>query len=445
MDRHIRFDALHNFRDLGGYRAADGRRIRPGRLYRADSLGKLAEATPDWSRFLSLGIRTVIDLRYPWEIETRGRVPEHASLAYHNLSIEHRPYNQAALGPEVDVGPYLAARYMEVAQDGTKEIRRALELVAEAAEADHPLVFHCASGKDRTGLLAALILGLLGVDESTVVEDFSLTELAAPALLADWRAANDGRAPAWLGFGRAPATVMRTFLASMKARHGSIETYVTRELSLEAEELAKLLRTALLEPRPTTWPPLTYRRATPADATALVRLRDSAALWQLARGVDQWKPGEKDETHFRARMRDGEVWLAYSGPHLTGAWELWWQDEAAWGPRPEDAGYIHRLMTTPHTAPPGSGRRMLAEAESRVTAAGRPYARLDCLSSNPRLRAYYESAGYRVVGEQPAKTDGTGSPYAVTLLEKRLSRLSPSRRRPASASPRPRRGPAADR
>ncbi|MFF4506191.1 GNAT family N-acetyltransferase [Streptomyces sp. NPDC001401] len=419
MDRHIPFDALHNFRDLGGYRTPDGRRIRPGRLYRADSLGKLQQGTEDWSRFLSLGIRTVIDLRHSWEIEKRGRIPDDASFGYHNLSIEHRPYNQPALPPDVDPGPYLAERYMEVAEDGTKELRRALELVADAAESGQPLVFHCASGKDRTGQLAALVLELLGIPDETIIEDYSLTELATDAMLAAWTA-REGRAPTWLGFGRAPESVMRLFLAALKARYGSVENYVTKELSLDADALATTLRTHLLEPRPTTWPPLTYRKATPADAETLVRLRDTAALWQLARGIDQWKPGEKDETHFHTRMQQGEVWLTHAGNHLAGAWELWWDDPAAWGPRPADAGYIHRLMTTPHTAPPGTGREMLAQAESRILATGRPYARLDCLSSNPRLRAYYESAGYKVVGEQTAKDGGLGSPYAVTLLEKRL-------------------------
>lgn len=421
MDRHIRFDALHNFRDLGGFTTADGHRVRPGRLYRTDSLGKLTEGTPDWSRFLSLGIRTVIDLRYPWEIDTRGRIPGHTSFAYHNLSIEHRPYNQATLGPDAEVVPYLVERYLEVTEDGTKEIRRALELVAESAQSAQPLVFHCASGKDRTGLLAALILGLLGIPEPTITEDFSLTELAAPALLTEWQARNAGRTPTWPGFNKTPESVMRLFLTGLRTRYGSIEDYVTKALDLDAEALSTTLRNTLLEPRPTTWPPLTYRRATPADAPLLVHLRDSAALWQLARGIDQWRPGEKDEAHFVHRMREGEVWLAYSGPHLAGAWELWWTDPAAWGPRPDDAGYIHRLMTTPHTAPPGTGRRMLAEAEARITAKGRPYARLDCLASNPRLRAYYESAGYEVVGEQPAKEGGLGSPYAVTLMEKRLA------------------------
>ncbi|MGW1882636.1 tyrosine-protein phosphatase [Streptomyces sp. NPDC001970] len=78
MNRHIPFDRLHNFRDLGGYRTEDGRHlVRWGRLYRSDSLGGLgpAQGEPDRARFEALGIRTVIDLRYPWEIEGRGASP----------------------------------------------------------------------------------------------------------------------------------------------------------------------------------------------------------------------------------------------------------------------------------------------------------------------------------------------------------------------------------
>lgn len=72
------------------------------------------------------------------------------------------------------------------------------------------------------------------------------------------------------------------------------------------------------------------------------------------------------------------------------------------------------------TAPPGSGRAMLSAAERRIAEAGRVYCRLDCVSTNARLRAYYEGAGYAVVGEQPLKDGGKGSKYAVTLMEKRL-------------------------
>ncbi|GGQ20967.1 hypothetical protein GCM10010266_50290 [Streptomyces griseomycini] len=138
MDRRIPFDAPHDFRDLGGRPTADGRRVRPGLLHRSDSLGKLSTDTADWTRFLSPGIRTVVDLRHPWETGARGPVPEHPSFAYHNLSSEHRPYDPAALAAGVAPGPYLAERHTEVAEDGAKEIAAALRLVADAARAAPP-------------------------------------------------------------------------------------------------------------------------------------------------------------------------------------------------------------------------------------------------------------------------------------------------------------------
>ncbi|MFJ6940758.1 tyrosine-protein phosphatase [Streptomyces sp. NPDC101132] len=242
MTRHLNFERLHNFRDLGGYRTADGRAVRWGRLYRADSLGKLAGA--DWERFRELGIRTVIDLRYPWEIASRGRVPEAEGLAYVNLSIEHRPYDQAEIDPELDPWRYLADRYAEVALDGAAELRDALEVIAEGED---PQVFHCASGKDRTGLLAALVLVLLGVDEDTVAADFALTELATERLLADWHAAHPGREMRWPGYGRAPERVIRLFLADLAATYGSAHAYATGHLGVD-EELLGRLRDRLLEP-----------------------------------------------------------------------------------------------------------------------------------------------------------------------------------------------------
>lgn len=165
-----------------------------------------------------------------------------------------------------------------------------------------------------------------------------------------------------------------------------------------------------------------FRPATEDDAPALVALYDGAADWMRRHGIDQWKPGQKSADHFLLRMKEGEVWLAETGgPSPIGGWELWWDDEPAWGPQSPVAGYIHRLMTDRATAPPGLGRAMLAHAERRITAAGRRLSRLDCVSTNPRLRAYYESAGYTAVGELPLKDGGKGTTYAVTLLEKRLT------------------------
>ncbi|WP_441247996.1 tyrosine-protein phosphatase [Kitasatospora sp. McL0602] len=232
MIRHIEFQKLHNFRDLGGYRAADGRSVRWGRLYRSDSLGKLVGAPEaDQQAFEKLGIRTVVDLRYPWEIEAKGRVPERHAVDYHNLSIEHRPYDQEALGTDIEVAPFLAGKFAEVAEDGVAELRQVLRLIAEADAA--PLVFHCAAGKDRTGIVAALVLSLLGVDEEAIIEDFALTGLATDRFVADWGRVN-GRAPHWPGFGQAPADLMRRFLADLTTRYGSAATYATDRLGADA-------------------------------------------------------------------------------------------------------------------------------------------------------------------------------------------------------------------
>ncbi|MEV6976774.1 tyrosine-protein phosphatase [Kitasatospora sp. NPDC093806] len=241
MTRHLTFEGPHNFRDLGGYPAADGRSVRWGRLYRSASLGTLTSPA-DLERFRALDIGTVIDLRYPWEIARKGRIPELDGVAYHNLSIEHRPYDQAEIDPEVDPWRHLADRFAEVAEDGVAEIRQVLELIARA---DRPVVFHCASGKDRTGLIAALALTLLGVGEDDVAADFALTELVTARLVADWRAGNPGRALRWPAFGRAPEKVIRLVLADLTAAHGSVHAYATGKVGFD-EALVGELRARLL-------------------------------------------------------------------------------------------------------------------------------------------------------------------------------------------------------
>ncbi|WP_372411643.1 N-acetyltransferase family protein [Streptomyces luteireticuli] len=166
---------------------------------------------------------------------------------------------------------------------------------------------------------------------------------------------------------------------------------------------------------------LWIRPAAEADLAGLVRLRDGAARRLLSRGVTgQWRPGELDEGHFRRVMAHGEVWLAEAGGRIAGAWELWWEDEAAWGPQPPVAGYVHRLMVDRDVAAPGTGRLLLGAAEQRVAAAGRTCVRLDCLATNPQLNAYYRNAGYRVVGRKEGKPQPGGAPKSFTLLEKEL-------------------------
>lgn len=233
--RHVAFDRLHNFRDFGGYAAADGRKVRSAQLYRSDSLGKLGGE--DVTRFAALGVRTVIDLRYTSEVEAGGRVPDRDGLAYHQLSIEHRPYNQAQLASSVEPVRYLADRYAEVAADGAVELAAVLRIIAADSA---PLVVHCASGKDRTGLVAALVLSLLGVGADDVVTDYALSGLATGRMVADWQAFYPGRELVWPHYGTAPAAVMEVFLDELAGRYGSVRDYVTHYLGVPDSVIAEL-------------------------------------------------------------------------------------------------------------------------------------------------------------------------------------------------------------
>ena len=212
----------------GGYRTGDGRTVRCGRLYRSDSLGKLSG--PDRELFRDLAVRTVLDLRHPHEVEAAGRIPDSDRIGYHNISVEHRPYDQAALGPEVEPGRFLADRYAELALDGVAEIRQALELLA--AEGSAPVVIHCAAGKDRTGVLIALLLALLGVADDDIVADYALTGLVTDRLIAEWRAQNGAKPPRWPAFGQAPAAAMRLFLAGLTAEYGGVRGYAAARLGV---------------------------------------------------------------------------------------------------------------------------------------------------------------------------------------------------------------------
>ncbi|MFF5205137.1 tyrosine-protein phosphatase [Streptosporangium sp. NPDC000396] len=231
MIRHIEFARLHNFRDVGGYATEDGREVRWRRLYRSGSLHWLAD--DDLDRFHTLGVRTVIDLRHPEEIERRGRAPH--GPRYHNLAVEHRLWNvQEDYHPDAGVARFLADRYHEVAHDGKAELRSALEVIAEADNA--PVVIHCAVGKDRTGVLTALILRLLSVAEDDVIADYALTGLATPRMIASWQEEHPGEPVPWPGFGQAPAEAMRLFLTEL----GSVRDYCLRTLELDKEVIQTL-------------------------------------------------------------------------------------------------------------------------------------------------------------------------------------------------------------
>ena len=227
-DRVITLDAVHNFRDLGGYPTADGRITRWRTLFRADGLYRLTAADLEIVR--ALGIRTVVDLRTHAELAERGTFPvDGHPVAFHHLPVIDLPWdpNDAPFpdGPAADV---LLTMYLEMLDQGEARLAEALQILAipEAL----PAVFHCAAGKDRTGILAALLLSALGVADDDVVADYALTGAAMDRMRV-WLAVNS---PVWAAklaeqpsaFMAADPAAMRALLTLIRDVHGSTREYL---------------------------------------------------------------------------------------------------------------------------------------------------------------------------------------------------------------------------
>ncbi|MFC7547557.1 tyrosine-protein phosphatase [Plantactinospora sp. GCM10030261] len=228
------FTECFNFRDVGGRTGLDGRLVRTGRLYRSDSLHRLSA---DWDAFRALGIRTVIDLRRPTEVTRDGRVPHHDGLTYRHIHPEHREWSETPYDDRHDLARYLADRYLDLAETGTAGIGAALGVIADADSA--PAVVHCFAGKDRTGVVCALTLSLLGVDEAEIAADYALSTVASQRYT-DWaRAAQPDAVELPPPFLASPAETMAMFLDGLRHRHGSVEGYV-RATGLSAGQIDDL-------------------------------------------------------------------------------------------------------------------------------------------------------------------------------------------------------------
>ena len=175
-ERRIHFRGTDNTRDLGGYRTRDGRRVRWGQLYRSGDLSDLPRS--DYDYFRHVGIQEVIDFRTP---EDRDRKPDQLpsidSLATPQLPMygndqsrkENRKLLQRADPDNFNSEDILLAYNQRYIKQHTPELAQAFE---ELLRQERPLLYHCSAGKDRTGLMSALLLLVLDVPMETVMRDF---------------------------------------------------------------------------------------------------------------------------------------------------------------------------------------------------------------------------------------------------------------------------------
>ena len=142
-------------------------------------------------------------------------------------------------------------------------------------------------------------------------------------------------------------------------------------------------------------------RATADDIREIKRLREEAAEWLQAQGIDQWDVDHHPPSEFYLRrIEAGTSWIMRVDGQTVGTVTVQWADPDTWGDEAGNAGYILGLIVDRRFAGLGFGAEFMDWAESHIIESGRSIARLDCVSSNARIRRYYESRGYHYVGDK---------------------------------------------
>ena len=256
-ERRLPLMGADNFRDLGGYRTADGRTVRWGRVYRSSELAGLTAA--DMAYLSEIGIEVIADLRSERE-RAQNPDPVIEPLNPHELVL---PVQQRGVEPNrvqqmIQTGTISAFYSSDVMLTAYRSFvtdygpQWALLLQQLQDPGSTPLVFHCTAGKDRTGFAAAVFLLALGVPEETVLQDY----LATNWYRRDFTNMVLRFAPVYSLFRTEPEDVLpllaarRDYLEAsidlMKERYGSIDAYLEESLGLTAEKRAALQREFLV-------------------------------------------------------------------------------------------------------------------------------------------------------------------------------------------------------
>ena len=217
--RELVWEGCVNVRDLGGHRTWDGQTTRFGSVIRADSIRKLSDA--GWESLVEYGVRTVVDLRFHEELEADP--PQ--ELPVDVVHVPVFPGRGHPIWDEVDLIDK-GDGYLRLLELGAP---RFAEAVAAVGDADRGgVVVHCAVGKDRTGLVAGLLLRLAGVPIPAIAEDYSLSEQRLAPLIERWleEPIDDDERLRRLHISASPRSAMETVLEGLETGHGSIEAFL---------------------------------------------------------------------------------------------------------------------------------------------------------------------------------------------------------------------------
>jgi len=258
MTRRLALEGIENFRDFGGYHTAAGRRLKAGRLYRSASHGRATDA--DLEALAALGIAVIVDLRRKGERvrDPSRRHPGFAGELIFNDSGEDAEDGWIAQVSRSDLSAASFRDYMFRYYREAPFVDRHVDLYARYFDAltrtEGPILIHCAAGKDRTGILAALTHHLAGVHEDDIIADYLLTndpermDRRLP-LVAEAIGAIAGRAPSESAVRMAmgvEAVYLETAFSAIVERYGDIDTYLEQALGVDAAR-REALHARLLE------------------------------------------------------------------------------------------------------------------------------------------------------------------------------------------------------
>jgi protein-tyrosine phosphatase len=236
-ERHVIWEGCYNIRDLGGLPTSDGRTTTSGVFLRGDSICRLTDRGR--ASLLADGVRTIVDLRRDAELQ---RDPNPFANVPEQVAYLHLPFNDAAIEERIRAMPTSADRYRAMLDEGRDRITAIMTALARAERA---VLFHCYGGRDRTGMVAAILLRLASVPDDEIVRDYVMTDERMEPLYGKWRAEMDEeRRARFDGLIAEASAPIEAALDHLDKRYGGVEPYLAGG-GVANEEIAGL-RTALL-------------------------------------------------------------------------------------------------------------------------------------------------------------------------------------------------------
>jgi protein-tyrosine phosphatase len=231
-ERHLVWEGCYNIRDLGGLPTRDGRTTASGVFLRGDSVCRLTDRGR--ASLLADGVRTIVDLRRVEELE---KDPNPFANVPEQVRYLHLPFNDRASEERIREMPTGAERYRSLLDAGRE---RVAAIVTALARAERAVLFHCYGGRDRTGMIAAILLRVAGVPDDEIVRDYVVTDERMEPLYAQWRTEMDDarRARFDRAIGEASAPI-RAALDHFDERYGGVEPYLAGG-GVTSEEIAAL-------------------------------------------------------------------------------------------------------------------------------------------------------------------------------------------------------------